>query len=156
MAKTLNPNRAKIHRNYTIEEIADLYKVNKNTVREWIKKGLSVCNSHKPMLILGSDLREFIKTKKSRNRQICKPCEIFCVRCRKPQFPADAMADYVVDTDTKGRLIGLCPDCEGVMNKFTSLSKLATLKPKLDISFPTAQKHISKREEPLLNSDFKQ
>ena len=155
MAKTLNPNLAKLHRNYTVEDIADLYGVHKTTVREWLKNGLPVCNSQKPMLILGSALREFIKVKKSRNKQKCKPWELYCVRCRKPQFPADGMADYEAKTDAKGRLIALCPDCESIMNKFTSLSKLEALRPKLDISFPTAQKHINKRDEPFLNSDFK-
>ncbi|MBT3724092.1 MAG: helix-turn-helix domain-containing protein [Gammaproteobacteria bacterium] len=155
MASTLNPNRAKIHRNYTVEEISELFGVSKNTVREWLKTGLPVCNSQKPMLILGSDLREFIKVKKNCNKKKCQPWELYCVRCRKPQFPADGMADYESETDSKGRLIALCPECEGIMNKFTSLSKLEALRPKLDISFPTAQKHINKRDEPALNSDFK-
>jgi hypothetical protein len=35
-----NPRRAKIHRNYTVAEIATLYTVHRNTVREWIKHGL--------------------------------------------------------------------------------------------------------------------
>jgi hypothetical protein len=155
MASSLNPNRAKIHRNYTTEEIADLFNVHKTTVREWIKKGLPVCNNRKPKLILGSALREFIKAKRSRNKQKCQPWEFYCVRCRKPKFPADAMVDYEAETEEKGRLIALCPDCEGVMNRYARFSKLAALKSKLDISFPTTQKHISKREEPLLNSDFK-
>jgi hypothetical protein len=116
MAKRPNPNLVKIHRNYTIEEIAGLYQVHKNTVREWIKQGLHVCDSRKPMLILGRDLREFLHEKRTCNKQKCQPAEIYCVRCRKPQFPADAMADYVADTDKKGRLIALCPDCDGVMN----------------------------------------
>jgi len=37
MAKRLNPNLAKIHRNYTVEEVALLFSVHKNTVRSWVK-----------------------------------------------------------------------------------------------------------------------
>ncbi len=156
MISRFNPNRAKIHRNYTVEEIATLYSVHKNTVREWLRVGLPVCDHHKPLLVLGSELRDFIKEKKGRNKQKCKPWEFYCVRCRKPQIPSDGMADYVADSETKGRLIALCPECEGIMNKFASFSKLSILSPKLDVSFPTAQKRINKRDEPFLNSDFKQ
>ena len=63
MAKRLNPNLAKIHRNYSIEEVASLFSVHKNTVRGWIKSGLSVCDDQKPMLILGVVLRDFLKMK---------------------------------------------------------------------------------------------
>ncbi len=155
MRNALNPNRAKIHRNYTVEEVAELFGVHKNTVRAWVKNGLSVCDDRKPMLILGSALREYIQAKKTRNKQKCQPWELYCVRCRKPQFPAGGMAEYQAQTVTKGRLIALCPDCEGIMNKYSSLIHLRVIQGKLDISIPTALKHINKREKPLLNSDFK-
>jgi hypothetical protein len=129
--------------------------VHKNTVRAWVKKGLPICDDRKPMLILGSDLREFIKLKKTKNKQKCQPWEFYCVRCRKPQFPADGMVDYEAQTATKGRLIALCPCCEGMMNKYSSLTHLEAMQGKLDILFPTVLKHINKRDKPLLNSDFK-
>ena len=37
MPRNLNPNRAKIHRNYTVGEVASLLNIHKNTVRAWIK-----------------------------------------------------------------------------------------------------------------------
>jgi len=54
-----NPRLAKIHRSYTVDEIADLYAVGKNTVRHWIKQGLPACDSKRPMLVLGSELNFF-------------------------------------------------------------------------------------------------
>lgn len=42
MAKKLNSNKSKIHRSYTMEELAVLYSVNKRTVQNWIQNGLSV------------------------------------------------------------------------------------------------------------------
>jgi transposase len=44
MAKRPNPNLAKIHRNYTLEEVANLFSVHKNTVRLWVKGGLATVN----------------------------------------------------------------------------------------------------------------
>ena len=35
--KRLNPRRVKIHRSYTVEEVAMLFRVHKNTVRAWLK-----------------------------------------------------------------------------------------------------------------------
>ncbi|MEO7863683.1 MAG: helix-turn-helix domain-containing protein, partial [Nitrospirales bacterium] len=35
-----NPRLVKIHRNYTVEEIANLFGIRRNTVREWVKRGL--------------------------------------------------------------------------------------------------------------------
>ena len=68
-----NPNLAKIHRNYTVEEVADLYDVFKGTVRAWIIAGLPVINDKRPMLILGSDLVAFHQSRRMKNKQQCKP-----------------------------------------------------------------------------------
>ena len=55
-----NPRLVKIHRNYTVEDVANLLGVHKNTVREWIKQGLPKIDDKRPMLILGCDLFAFL------------------------------------------------------------------------------------------------
>lgn len=154
MSKGLNPNRAKIHRNYTVEEVAELFHVHKNTVRTWLKNGLRACDDRFPTLVLGGVLRDYIRAKKTKHKQKCQPWEFYCVRCRKPQLAAEGMAEYEAQTATKGRLIALCSTCETLMNKYSSLGQLEKLKDKLDISLPKTLKHINKRDKPLLNSDF--
>ena len=67
-----NPRLAKIHRSYTVEEIASLYGLHRNTVREWIKRGLPVCDDRRPQLVLGRDLAKFLETRRTRNRHIVK------------------------------------------------------------------------------------
>jgi hypothetical protein len=37
-----NHRLVKIHRSYTVEEIAKLYVIHKNTVRRWVKSGLAI------------------------------------------------------------------------------------------------------------------
>ena len=141
MAKNFNPNLAKIHRSYTVEEVASLYGVHKNTVRAWIKKhGLKTNDDLRPVLILGRDLRQFHQDRRTRNKRKCLPHEVYCLKCRKPQVPAEDMADYIPITETKGRLISLCPVCESLVNKYISLSQILTIKDKLTISFPKGTK----------------
>ena len=155
MAKLQNPNRAKIHRNYTVEEIALLYSVHKNTVRLWIKDGLPAIDQKRPMLIAGADLRSYWQNKRVSNKHQCQPYEIYCVRCRIPQRPAENMADYEPNTEENGRLIGLCPGCGGIINKFVKFTRLDEIRGLLDITQTQALKHISEIDKPLVNSDFK-
>ena len=156
MAKRPNPNLAKIHRNYTVEEVANLFSVHKNTVRIWIKDGLATIDKKRPLLIQGSSLRDYLQTKRASVKRKCLPYEIYCVRCRLPQRPAENMADYETINANIGRLIGLCPCCNGVINKYLNISQLPHVQGKLDITLPKALEHINESCTPLLNSDFNQ
>jgi len=155
MAKRPNPNLAKIHRNYTVEEVANLFSVHKNTVRSWVKDGLATNDDKRPMLILGSNLKDFLQVKRKSNKRKCLPFEIYCVRCRSPQLPAGNMVDYEPINDSRGRLIGLCPSCNGIINKFFNICQIEQMQGKLDITFTKALKHINESINPLVNSDFK-
>ena len=154
MAKRPNPNLAKIHRNYTVEDVADLFSVHKNTVRSWVKDGLPTNDNKRPMLILGSNLKHYLQAKKKSNKRKCLSFEIYCVRCRSPQSPAGNMVDYEPINCSMGRLIGLCPSCNGIVNKFFNIAQIEQIQGKLDITFPKALKHINESSKPLLNSDF--
>lgn len=155
MAKLQNPNRAKIHRNYTVEETATLFSVHKNTVRTWLKDGLPTIDQKRPMLISGAELRNYWQNKRVSNKRTCQPYEIYCVRCRIPQRPAENMVDYEPLNEVNGRLIGLCPDCGGIINKFVKFTRLNEIRGQLDITQTKALKHISESDKPLVNSDFK-
>lgn len=143
MAKSPNPNLVKIHRNYTVEEVAHLFSVHKNTVRSWVKHGLATSDDKRPMLILGSSLKQYLQLKRESNKRKCLPFEIYCVRCRLPQLPAENMADYEPINGSMGRLIGLCPSCNGIINKYFNVAHLEQIKGKLDITLPKALKHIN-------------
>ena len=150
-----NPNIAKIHRNYTVEEVASLYDVFKGTVRAWIKTGLPTLNDKRPMLILGRDLVAFHQERRTKNKQKCKPGEIYCVRCRAPKKPAGDMADYQIITDKIGNLEAICPDCDKIMNRRVSLSKLKQVRGEITITLPQALEHIIDSNQPSINSDLK-
>lgn len=151
-----NYRLVKIHRSYTVEEIARLFGTHKNTVRAWVKAGLSTCDGNRPMLILGCDLAAYLKERRSKNKRPCQPGEIYCVRCRESRRPAGNMADYQPITAILGNLIGICPDCGGMMYRRASFAKLLLIQAKLNIRFVEARRQVNERNAPIVNSDFRQ
>jgi len=145
----------KTHRNYTVEEAADLLGVHKNTVRQWIKLGLPVIDDQRPMLLLGPDLFAFLQAKRIKNKQPCKPGEMYCFRCRVPKRPALNMAEYQPKTESLGNLFGFCPDCETGMNRSVNPSKLEQIRGELEITVPEGVQRIIDSEQPPVNSDFR-
>ncbi len=133
-----NYRLVKIHRNYTVEEVARLLGTHKNTVRVWVKAGLPICDSKRPMLILGRDLAAYLKARRMENKRPCQPGEIYCVRCRAPKLPAGEMAEYEPVTGKFGNLKGICPDCEGMIFRRASVAKLVQIRGKLDITVTEA------------------
>ena len=75
-----NPRLAKIHRNYTVEEVASLFGVHRNTVRDWVKRGLPTSDGRRPMLILGRDLVAFLSARRAKNKRTCHPGELILAR----------------------------------------------------------------------------
>lgn len=149
-----NPRLAKIHRNYTVDEVANLFAVHRNTVREWVKRGMPVNDGKRPMLILGRDLAAFLTARRAKNKRTCQPGEIYCVRCRAPREPAGDMADYVPVTASLGNLVAICPACETMMYRRVNLAKLEQVRGKLDITMPQAPQHIGESAQPTVNSDL--
>jgi hypothetical protein len=151
-----NHRLVKIHRSYVVEEIACLFGVHKNTVREWIKAGLPTSDKRRPMLILGHHLADFLRRRRQKNKQPCRHGEIYCVRCRAPKPPGGGMAEYRPVTETSGNLTAICPDCNSIMNRRINIGKLEQFFGKADVALPQALRQVSKRIESCVNSDFKQ
>jgi hypothetical protein len=55
-----NPRLAKIHRSYSVEEMARLFNVHKNTIRSWFKQGLEVIDRQRPTVARGEEIRRFL------------------------------------------------------------------------------------------------
>jgi Helix-turn-helix domain len=138
-----NYRLVKIHRNYTVEEIARLFGMHKNTVRSWVKAGLATCDGKRPILILGRELAGYLKTRRTKNKRPCEQGEIYCVRCRAAKKPAGDMAEYQPITATLGNLMGICPNCEGMIFKRASFEKLALIRAKLDITITEARRPVN-------------
>lgn len=142
MSRVYNPNKCKIHRSYTVDEAALLYGVHKRTVRNWIIKGLPICDEKRPLLILGVDLKLFIKQLRHTNKRVCKPSELYCFKCREPRLPDQSSLEFIAETETKGRVIAACSVCNSLMNKYFKLANLRTIQGDLAVIYPLQQKHI--------------
>ena len=130
-----NPNLVKINRSYSVNDIAVLLDVSKATVRRWIALGLPAITDMRPVLVLGFDLKEYLKQRRTKNKKRLGPTEMFCCRCRGPKRPALNLVTYLPDNAENGRLIGLCPVCETQMNKFSSLTAAEALQAEFEVQF---------------------
>jgi hypothetical protein len=149
-----NYRLVKIHRSYTVEEVARLFGTHKNIVRAWVKAGLPTCDGKRPTLTLGRDLAAYLQARQKKNKRPCQPGEIYCVRCCAPKLPAGNMAEYQPVTAALGNLVGICPDCEGMIYRRASRAKLSEIQGNLDISFSEAKPRVSDSDLPIVKSDF--
>lgn len=151
-----NHGLVKLHRTYTVEEIARLFGIHKNTVRRWLKEGLPTTDTKRPYLILGEELRAYIVKRRNQNKRPCKPGEIYCVRCRAPKAPAGGMVEYLPATATGGNLGAICPDCSAMMYRRISLAKLDAVRASLNITISEAVLRIGETSQPTVNGNFDQ
>lgn len=66
---------------YKPDEIAGLLKIHPNTVYRWIEAGLETRSNGK--LILGSDLKHFLSSRRKANKVCLKTTEFYCPKCKK-------------------------------------------------------------------------
>src|SRR5215813_9000 len=104
-----NPRLVKVHRNYLVEEIARLFRVHKNTVRNWVKQGLPAIDDRRPILILGTELSRFLRERRQKTKQTCGPGRIYSIACRAPKVQAGKMAQCTATGPLAGNLCGICP-----------------------------------------------
>jgi len=149
-----NPRLAKTYRTYTVVEVAELYDIHRNTVREWIKRGLPTIDDRRPLVVRGHDLAAFLVARRSRKKRTCQPGELYCVRCRAPRTPAGDMADFEPVSATVGNLIGICPVCDCLMNRRVNVAKLGAVSGKLEVTPTQGPSRIGDSPEPSVNSDF--
>jgi len=150
-----NPRRVKAHRNYTIEQLARLFALHKNTVRAWQKAGLEPVDTGRPVLFRGDAVRAFLTKRRQAAKQPCARGTIYCLPCRKPQRPAGDMADYEAITPTSGDLRGFCPTCHRLMHRRIRRADLEAFAADLGVSFPRAESRLGEPSKTSVKCDFR-
>src|SRR5688500_5921109 len=125
MAKRSRPNYrlVKIHFTYSVEDVAALFGIHKNTVREWLRRGLSSLDNKRPLLILGSALAQFLKARREAAKRPCNPGELYCVRCRQPRAPAGGMVEVKTLREPLVNLAAICSVCDSLMYRRANRAK---------------------------------
>ncbi len=146
-----NPRLAKSLRCYTVAEVAELYGVHRQTVRNWLANGLDAVDAGRPILIHGAALNRFQRLRRDAEKQTCGPAELFCLGCRTPRRPAFDMAEYVPMTDKVGTLSAICPVCEGMMTQRVNAERLACFSAELDVTVRPAPEPLEESRGCRLN-----
>jgi hypothetical protein len=152
-ARRPNPIRAKIHRSYSVEEISRLFAIHKNTVRNWLRDGLTAIDDQRPTVVQGVELRRFLSERRARAKQRCGLGRIYCLPCRGPKVPAGKMAECIVMSIITGTLQGICPDCDRMIYRKVNPQKLDAVRGDLDITITQAGPRIEETTKPNLNCD---
>ncbi len=125
MSKKYPLNRIKTRNSYTTDEISALLSVHKRTVFIWIKEGLKILGEkRKKVLVMGFDLKDFLKKKNDKRKTKLKPGEIYCLSCRKG-VRARAGTEKII-REKKSKLknkIGLCEFCGKEVRRICKHSK---------------------------------
>ena len=133
--------------------MARLFKVHRNTVRNWFRQGLEPIDDQRPILIRGQELRLFLTERRARAKQICGPGRIYCLPCRAPKVPAGNIAECIRTSETTGTLEGICPDCNRMIYRRINPLKLDEVRGDLDITVTQARLRIEETENPNVNCD---
>lgn len=125
----------KIHRSYTIAELATCCGVHRNTVRHWMKHGLEPLDTSRPLLLHGASIRVFLSKQRSSRKRPCPPGTLYCFRCRLPRKPALDMVDFVPMSERSGNLRALCEVCETIVHRRARRADLPRIMPDCTIQF---------------------
>ncbi len=125
-------NKIKRKRSYSIAEIVSLLGIDRRTCSRWIKdEGLKVIEEHTiPLLVMGVDLEEFIRKKRTERKIPLKKNEFCCFKCHKAVI-AKIGSESIVKTGKRigkenreqFRKIGICEICAGRVTKYLAVSR---------------------------------
>lgn len=114
-----DPRKISKHRSYTLRELSDLVGMSEKTCFRWIEKGLTIVpGSQKPILILGSEVKDFIRKKNSGAKVKLERHEFYCFTCKLPRRAKRGSIGV-----SGNRKIGLCSVCNGKISKTIHLIK---------------------------------
>jgi len=122
--RTYNWRLIKRDFSYEVGEIAELFDIHPNTVRQWLAEGLPAIDDRRPTMVHGTELAEFIRKRQSNRKRKCRPDEMFCCRCREPKRPWERVVDVEIESDRRLRLTGLCSTCEAPLNRLGATPRL--------------------------------
>lgn len=151
--KRINPRLVKKNRPYTVIELADALGVHKNTVRNWLSRGLATVDRHRPMIFRGSDVIAFLARRRKDAKRPLGPGTMLCLRCKAPRKPASKMIDGYRSNASSANLQALCGVCGAIMNRRVALAEISAAMPQSDVQFQLVPSRLKERRDAPLNCD---
>ena len=139
MKLTCKPKLVKTLHSYTFEEISELFNIHVKTVHTWKKAGLKIIDDSRPFLVMGYDLKEFIKDKIVKRKVKLMPNEFYCARCNAARMSKDNEVSLKLTGRTMGKdlkemiIKGFCEHCNTRLNRFSHLGKIDEVKNNFNI-----------------------
>lgn len=134
MTRRYDPRRAKAHRNYSRQELCDLFDVALTTIWSWMRKGLVPIEPTRPYVFAGTTVRVFLE-QHNKPYQQTGPGEFYCVACKRVVTPAGGVVCYVSRGPTHGNLIGSCPACGHQVWQGVKIGDIETKRGDLDVRY---------------------
>lgn len=153
-ARRVNPRAVKLHRSYSVPELAACLGVHKNTVRHWQRGGLTPLDGGRPVLFQGETVRAFLTARNANRKRPCPTGTLYCFRCRGPRPPALGMVDYLSISAISGNVRAICATCETVMHRRVSKTALASFLPGCDVQIVEAVPRLKGSSLPSLNCEL--
>jgi hypothetical protein len=140
MARRIDVRRVKMHRSYTLDQLADLVGVTIGTVRRWHKSGLPCLTDTRPFLVQGGEFKRFHAENLARSKSKLQSFEVYCLGCKQPRIPQSGLVDFEPMDLARVRIMAICPTCERMARRIIRRGDL----PKWAVKFGFA---INTREE---------
>lgn len=129
-----NPRLVKIHRSYSVRELAALLGKHPNTIRNWQATGLETFRNGREALAVGSEVRRFLEEKRNAAKRPCPPGSLFCFKCKKPRRPAFNEVELSHPLDCRSVLTGICPVCTRLMKQTVSEERLGLFRKIVEVT----------------------
>lgn len=152
-ARRDNPNKVKRHFSYTAGELAHLFGVHKNTIRNWEREGLVPLDNKRPKIFAGSEVRAFLIRRQAARENPCPIGTFYCLRCRKPTKPLSNAVEYNQLRPGSGNLTAACEDCEGVLHQRIREADIVRKFPNCACQLSHAQPSLTEKGNPSLNCE---
>ena len=153
-ARRVHPNAVKLHRSYSVGDLAACCGVHKNTVRHWQRGGLKPLDDQRPLMFHGAAIRAFLSSRKADRKRPCPAGTLYCFRCRAPRPPAPGLVEFVAINALSGNIRAICATCGTQMHRRARKAALPSILPGRAIQFAEGQPRLKGRSTPSLNCDF--
>ena len=98
---------------YTIKELSDCLDVNEKTCLRWIESGMPIVpGGKKPLLMLGSEIKDFLKKKDSKKKVKLKRNEFYCLTCKAARSAKRGSIKKL-----QKQKMAICRVCSGKMSR---------------------------------------